>query len=63
MEKIITYKDNNCYTGGYISVFLDYKKVGKIKQVEYGWRYFPTGGMGGDVFNTLDQLKDSLEQD
>lgn len=45
-------------------VFLDRKRVGKIKLVGDGWRYFPKGSCksGGDPFKTLEECKVSLEE-
>ena len=44
-----------------ISVFLDNKHVGVIKNVSGGYQYFPKGKKnGGDVFTSVKDVKDSL---
>jgi len=44
-----------------IGVKLDGKVVGEIRGVEGGWQYFPRGQKkGGDVFASLERLKESL---
>lgn len=46
---------------GLIAVFLEKKRVGKILKVTKGYQYYPKGGQPGEVFDTLDECKDSLE--
>ena len=44
-----------------ISVKLDKRIIGKIKQVNGGWQYFPKGSKrGGEVFSTESACKQSL---
>ena len=46
------------------AVFLDGKRVGKIKKTDLGWQYFPKGSkFVGDPFSTLEDCKYSLEED
>lgn len=43
-------------------VRLDGRIVGNIMPVVGGWRYFPKGDKnGGDLFNTLQQCQETLE--
>lgn len=45
-------------------VFLDRKRVGKIRKVDNGYKYFPLGAnVGGELFNTLEECKQSLERE
>jgi len=47
-----------------IFVLLDKKRVGYIKKQEEGWQYFPNKQKkGGEIFEKLQDLKDSLEED
>ena len=60
---IITYKDSS---GGKVAVYLKDKReklVGYIKQETGGFRYFPAGGNGGELFPTLNLCKKSLESE
>jgi len=51
-----------------VKVYLEGKEVGIIKRilakgdefVSKGWRYFPRGHEGGDLFPTLEECKESL---
>lgn len=55
----ITYKEKNNNT---VSVYLGKKLVGEIHRVDGGFQYFPKGHSdGGDIFDTLDGVKQSLE--
>jgi len=46
-----------------VMVFLDNKKVGKIKCRSYGYRYYPKGAKtGGELFPTLEECQKSLEE-
>jgi len=52
----ITYKTET-------TVILDGKAVGKIKELDGGYQYFPKGSkVGGEVFTHLRLCKDSLEE-
>lgn len=52
------------YSGVPISVSLDNKIIGLIKQVEGGYQYFPKGKkIGGEIFKTVREVKNSLEND
>ena len=47
-----------------IAVFLNNKRVGKIKLTHLGWQYFPKNSkIEGDPFKTLNECKRSLEED
>jgi len=44
------------------AVFLDEKRVGKIKKDSDGYRYYPKGhNIAGEAFSTLGECKESLE--
>ena len=44
-----------------VSVILNDKKIGEIREVPGGYSYFPKGQKhGGDVFKTLEAAKASL---
>lgn len=61
---MITYEKT--YSGANIIVFIDNKLAGHITQVEGGYQYFPkTKGkkIGGEIFPTIKQVKESLEND
>ena len=48
----------------YISVILDGNKVGEIRKVSgRGYQYAPTGGKGGDYFETLQLVKKSIKEE
>lgn len=50
-------------TKGKITVKLNNKIVGHIKNVSGGYQYFPAGNKnGGNVFKDLGMLKKSLEE-
>lgn len=45
------------------AVFLEGKRVGKIKKTEFGFQYFPKGSnLVGEPFDTLEECKESLEE-
>lgn len=48
-----------------VKVYLDKQIVGKIRQVSKtdGWRYEPTRGMPGRCFDTIEEVKRSLEEE
>lgn len=51
------YRDN-------VEVYLDTKHVGVIKKEEGGYRYYPDKSKrGGELFATLQGVKNSLESD
>lgn len=59
---MITYEKTFC--GANIIVRVDDKLVGHITQVEGGYQYFPKGRgkkIGGEIFPTIKQVKESLE--
>jgi hypothetical protein len=59
---MITY--NTPYSGIPISVLLNDKIVGHIKQVEGGYQYFPKGKKtGGPIFKAIREVKSSLENE
>jgi hypothetical protein len=40
------------------------KRVGKIEKTHLGWQYFPKGSrIVGEPFDTLEECKQSLEED
>lgn len=48
-----------------VKVYLDEQIVGKIRRVSVydGWRYEPTRGMPGPCFDTIEEVKRSLEDE
>lgn len=59
MENKITYKD---VSGAEVAVFLEGRRVGTIRPLLAGFRYFPLGSRtGGDKYTTLAEVKRSLE--
>lgn len=59
---MIKYKKDNTN----IAVLLDGKIVGSIRPVAGGYRYFPRGKgekFAGEVFKTIQQVKESLESE
>lgn len=59
---MITYQTN--FSGGIITVLLNDKIAGTIRQAEDGYQYFPKGKkIGGEIFKTIKQTKESLEND
>ena len=57
---MVAYKRKNAVV---IAVLLENKIVGHIKAVQYGWAYFPKNSRtSGDVFNTINLCKMSLEE-
>lgn len=51
-------------TPDWIHVLLDGKKVGRILPVEKGYAYFPNGSKThGEVFPTIDQVKQTLTEE
>ena len=58
---MITYKKQSWTV---IKVFLDGKRVGSIRSVLGGWQYFPyRSDVGGEVFETISEVKNSIERD
>ena len=52
------------YIEPHIEVYLDGKKTGTIRPVLGGFAYFPKGHKtGGETFETLEECKQSLEED
>ena len=48
-----------------INVRLDGKTIGTIKEVDGGYQYYPKGhgkSWAGDVYPTIKEVKDSLEE-
>ena len=57
MISYIYYRNN-------VDVYLDGKHVGVIKQEEGGYRYYPgKSKRGGELFTTIQQVRNSLESD
>ncbi len=57
---MITYKRDDVD----VIVHLDGKRVGTIRMVLNGYRYFPEGkSKGGELFPTLSAAKESLESE
>lgn len=57
----ITYRASKHH--GRVDVLLDGWVVGYIAQVPAGWKYYPKGSAGGEVYATLEAVKRSLESD
>jgi hypothetical protein len=51
---MITYKEN-------IKVYLEGKPIGTIKQIKTGYQYCPAGRKGGDILDSVAEVKQSLE--
>jgi hypothetical protein len=59
MENKITYKE---VSGAEVAVFLEGRRVGTIRPMLAGFRYFPLGQrQGGEKYQTLAEVKRSLE--
>lgn len=58
--KMITYRKK----GNIITVYLSQKKVGSIRMVAGGYKYFPwRSDQGGETFKTVEECKQSLEEE
>jgi hypothetical protein len=59
MENKITYKE---VSDREVAVFMEGRRVGTIRPLLAGWRYYPKGqSQGGDKYPTLTLVKQSLE--
>lgn len=56
----IAYKTTTA-NGGMIRVTLDGRSVGLIRPHGAGYHYKPNGGLAGDTFATIAEVKKSLE--
>jgi len=61
MANKITYKD---VSGAEVAVFMDGRRVGTIRPILAGFRYFPLHAtVGGNRYATLAEVKRSLEEE